>query len=237
LTVAQQTLVDRISERIHAQANLHVAVEETRDRIVLTGLVDSAEARAEAIEIAARLAPGKAIDGDGLEVMATLAAEDSTIDIPAAGNLGDTVIDVEPEEVKEALLPDFTTSPGESDVEPVIEDGDEPYFPPTDPVVTTDQQGNLEVIGGFSRTADEPQEPAPSAMDGRFGDEAIADAIRRELREDAATTDLRIEVTVLNGVAHLRGTVTDMDDAENAEAVTARVPGVVEVDEDLTVED
>jgi osmotically-inducible protein OsmY len=39
-----------------------------------------------------------------------------------------------------------------------------------------------------------------------------------------------------NGSVRLRGRVADMDDAENAEAVAARVPGVVEVVEELEVQ-
>ena len=70
---------------------------------------------------------------------------------------------------------------------------------------------------------------------GRPGDEAIADAIRRELREDALTTDLTIRVTVRDGVAHLRGSVPSLDDAESAEEVAGRVPGVREVIEELDV--
>lgn len=75
------------------------------------------------------------------------------------------------------------------------------------------------------------------SSDGTLGDEAIADAIRRELREDAATTALTIDVAVYRGVARLRGTVQDIADAENAEEVAARVPGVLEVREELEVAD
>lgn len=49
-----------------------------------------------------------------------------------------------------------------------------------------------------------------------------------ELREDAATTDLRVDVLVWDGVVRLRGTVPTLEDADNAEAVAARVPGVRE---------
>jgi hypothetical protein len=42
-------------------------------------------------------------------------------------------------------------------------------------------------------------------LDGRPGDEAIADAVRRELREDATTTSLEAEVLVHAGGVHLRG--------------------------------
>ena len=55
------------------------------------------------------------------------------------------------------------------------------------------------------------------------------------LRADAATTDLIIDVTVRNGRVHLRGEVQTMQDAELAEEVAGRVPGIREVIEELTV--
>jgi osmotically-inducible protein OsmY len=91
------------------------------------------------------------------------------------------------------------------------------------------------MLGGFELESDEDVEVEPSAMDSQPGDEALADAVRRELAEDAATTDLTITVVVRNGVVHLLGAVPDLDDADNAEAVAARVPGVVEVLEELDV--
>src|SRR5258707_687831 len=74
-----------------------------------------------------------------------------------------------------------------------------------------------------------------SASDGPPGDEALADAVRRELAEGSATTDLTIVVAVRQGVVHLRGQVPDLDDADNAEAVAARVPGIRDVVEELDV--
>ena len=59
--------------------------------------------------------------------------------------------------------------------------------------------------------------------------------MRRQLAEDSATTDLNIVVAVRNGVAHLRGRVSDLDDADNAESVAARVPGIRDVVEELEV--
>ena len=120
-----------------------------------------------------------------------------------------------------------------SDADDPVAEGDEVYTPPTDPVVTTDLHGEAEVLGGFGTEEDATARPEPSALDGRPGDEAIADAIRRELREDAATTALGIEVEVWGGVVHLRGVVAGPEDVEAAEAVAARVPGVVEVADEL----
>jgi osmotically-inducible protein OsmY len=67
------------------------------------------------------------------------------------------------------------------------------------------------------------------------GDESLRDAVLRELLEDAATTDLEIEVEVASGVAVLRGKVQDMQDVDNAMGVAERIPGVVEVVDELTV--
>jgi osmotically-inducible protein OsmY len=87
-------------------------------------------------------------------------------------------------------------------------------------------------------------EGAPIVREGRVGsvatdstldDEGLLEAVRRELREDAATTALNIEVEVWDRVAHLRGVVAGPEDAEAAEEVAARVPGVGEVADDLVV--
>lgn len=116
---------------------------------------------------------------------------------------------------------------------------DSTYFAPTDPVIDTsthDEQGNVTVLGGFEATSMDDETVDASAEDNRPGDEALADAIRRELREDASTTDLQVDVRVVRGVAHLRGIVPTLEDAENAEAVASEVPGVMEVDEELDVQ-
>jgi hypothetical protein len=118
----------------------------------------------------------------------------------------------------------------------VDEDRDETFFPPTDPVITTDSHGEAKVLGGFSATSDQSVEVARSASDGKLGDGAIADAVRRELAEDAATTALQIHAVVRDGVVLLRVTVPDMEDVDNAEEVASRVPGVREVVDELRVE-
>jgi len=157
------------------------------------------------------------------------------------GATGDVTADVEPSLVDQDVLSDPIAAPGGSDGEPgfsavdPVADGDEVYVPPTDPVIATNAQGNIEVLGGFSETADDGVAPLPSASDGKLGDEAIEDAVRAALRRDAATTSLEIEVLVRDGVAHLRGQVSDLDDADNAEDVASRVPGVREVVEELEV--
>jgi BON domain len=102
----------------------------------------------------------------------------------------------------------------------------EAYVPPMDPVVGTDARCRIEVPGGFGLSSMDALDVDASAQDPQPGDEVLADAIRRELREDAATASLVIAVNVRDGVASLRGTVDGLEDAEGAEDVASRVPGV-----------
>ena len=104
----------------------------------------------------------------------------------------------------------------------------------------TSSQPPAPLPGGFGTTASDDagltEEGLGEAEGGHaYGDEAIADAVRRELREDAATTDLQIRVAVRNGVVHLHGTVPGLEDADAAEEVASRVTGVREVVEGLDV--
>ena len=117
----------------------------------------------------------------------------------------------------------------------VTEVSEDVYFPPVDPPirggVTNSREG---IIGGF-------EDDSMSTVDvdrsesGGVGDEALADAIRRELSQDSATTGLRIRVDVAEGVAYLHGRVDDLEDVDAAEEVAGRVPGVREVVEELEV--
>ena len=68
-----------------------------------------------------------------------------------------------------------------------------------------------------------------------LNDDDLARVVRRELREDALTIDLDVQVAARDGVIVLRGQVITLEDAENAEAVAARVEGVREVREELTI--
>ncbi|MHB1132110.1 MAG: BON domain-containing protein [Chloroflexota bacterium] len=132
---------------------------------------------------------------------------------------------------------DFNDEVGTSDAMKSTSEA-EPFFPPTDPVIAPAgaQDQGYEVVGGFASTASDDQPDGSNSVSGvARGDEEVADDIRRELLEDALTTDLDIRVEVRHGVVHLHGTVPNLIDAENAEAVAARVPGVVEVQEELTV--
>jgi osmotically-inducible protein OsmY len=238
---SQPSITGRL-ERELSNAGLQVTVEDSEGALVLTGLVDTAEARDAASDIVGRAAPDRIIDNQ-LDVLTVLPTDidDFAGDEPSA-EVVDRVSDIaadggelEPDFTDQRILRDPTQAagPSSSDAEDMVESGDQVYSPPSDPVVGTDVHGRAHVLGGFGTESDVPVER--SAMDDRFGDEALADAVRRELREDAATADLSIVVAVRQGVAHLRGRVADMEDAENAEAVAARVQGVREVVEELDV--
>ena len=72
-----------------------------------------------------------------------------------------------------------------------------------------------------------------SADDPLPGDKALAEAVRRELREDAPTTAVTLTVEVRERVVTLVGTVDGLEDAETAETVVWAVPGVVGVHDEI----
>ena len=230
-------LVRRIQEQL-SQAGLQVSVEAADGALLLSGIVDSEESRHAAAEIVSQAVPGARIDNQvDVESVLPTDIDDFAGDEPVAEMAEDR------DDVADQIEPDFTdrsgmfdptqaSGAGSSGADDLAETG-EVYTPPTDPVVTPNLHGDARVLNGFD--SGEDLEVEPSAIDHRPGDEALADAVRRRLAEDAATTDLNIVVAVRNGVAHLRGRVSDMDDADNAEAVAARVPGIRDVVEELEV--
>lgn len=245
--MAQESLAERIQQQLAEQARItHVVVAGDQGGLILSGRVESDEQRQHAEQIAARLAPEARIEND-LEVEVVLPygsegknvslADDEDVDIP------ESEAGFEKEGI--SLEPGLTSEPLETDainvVDPDVVTDTEPvepepaYFPPTDPVLTIGDHGILEVAGGFEASSLEDTAADRSAEDNQPGDEALADAIRRELREDASTTDLPVDVVVERGVAVLRGIVSDVEDAENAEEVASRVPGVLEVIDEMNV--
>jgi osmotically-inducible protein OsmY len=233
------SLVERIEEQL-AEAGLQVTVESSDGTLILSGMVDTEEAREAAFDIVTMAAPSARVDnqievetilptdvGDfaGEEPSAEMA--DSSADIRASGG------ELEPDFMQASAMTDplAAAGPSNSESEDIAQSG-EVYSPPNDPVVRNDLHGNAQVLGGFDSEDDTQVE---LSSDGAVGDEALADAVRRELAEDSATTELNILVAVRNGVAHLRCQVADLDDADNAESVAARVPGIREVVEELDV--
>jgi osmotically-inducible protein OsmY len=243
--MAQETKARQIERAIREVAGLDVVVEDQGGTIVLEGVVDSDRDRQAAEDIAADLAGDAAIDNaleiqDLLPVSVDAFSDEQRSADRVEGSARDVASDSEfnPDFTDQALSLDAlavagpTTGSGD---EEDLDDGDHVYVPPTDPVITTDAQGQAVILGGFGGSAtDEVGDTAEDESHG-YGDEALADLIRQELREDAATTDLQIRVLVRNGVVHLHGSVPDLDDADAAEEVASRVPGVREVREELDV--
>ncbi len=238
----------RVEEALTA-AGIHLAVEETGDTLVLSGMVDTEADREAAMDIAAEVAgDGTSIDED-VTVSGAVGKEMRELTLTESEVEGFEGADPGLEEDERALPGDFTdqstlSAPSEaqgaalSDQDitqlahesDLVSEGDRVYVPPTDPVGT-----DTEVIGGFGSSSMDSIEVDRSS-DGTLGDEAIRDAVLRELREDAATTALVLEVEVDAGVVRLFGRVADLVDVEHAEEVAARVPGVMEVIEELVVE-
>lgn len=243
--MGQDSLAARIQQQLAEQADIHVLVAQDDNSILLSGRVGSEEEREIAGQIAASIAPDREIENNldvenflpiGSEGNTTLTPDEMGDDeIPeSAADFQQEGLELEPGlnnvplETNESNVVDESVADDDQPAEP-----DEAYFPPTDPVVTADAQGTIDVLGGFAASSSDDIHVKRSAEDDRPGDEALADAIRRELREDALTTDLSIDVEVREGVAHLRGTVPDLTDAENAEEVANRVPGIREVIDEL----
>ena len=244
--MARDARTRTIEQAIKREAGLDVIVDERDGILSLDGLVDSIEERQAAEDIAVDNADGQPIEnnlevGDVLPTSsARFAGSDPSAElvgsVEQARHAGE---EIDADLVDQEFLDDpqgAAGAHGSVDDDSDVSEGGEVWVPPSDPVVTIDAHGEPQVLGGFAQDALEEISVEPSAEDLQPGDEALADAIRRELREDGATTDLEIVVAVRRGVAHLRGRVAGPEDAEAAEEVAARVPGVLEVREELEVD-
>jgi osmotically-inducible protein OsmY len=231
-----------IERELERQAGVRAAVEEREGAIVISGSVLSEGERQAALDIASTLVPDKQIVDD-LAIDSVLPAEIDSLQLSEGptGGLPSAEPNTEDDESLEAgdftdqeILhnPEGGAGPTGTAVDEEISEGDEVWVPPTDPVRTPDN----EFLGGFATSSMDSVRVTRSS-DGAIGDEAIASAVRRELREDAATTDLEIRVSVTNGIVHLRGRVPTILDGENAEEVAGRVEGVLEVIEELEIEE
>jgi osmotically-inducible protein OsmY len=230
-----------------ADAGLDLIVEHDEQRLIISGIVSTEAERAAALDIANVVAGDEIAIDDSIEVSGAMPDEAGGVDLSESEVAGFTGATPGLEDPETAMPRDFTDQdtidapalaqpmsmsddgrPMGEEISRAAEDG-ETYVPPTDPVGT-----DTETIGGFARSSMDATEPERSS-DGTFGDEAIREAIMRELREDAATTALEVNVEVIQGVAILTGNVSDILDAESAEEVAGRVNGVVEVRERLDV--
>lgn len=243
--VHPRVLAARLSQALSEEFGFPIGVTIAEGQVILSGVSDSTESQAAVAESVKWLAPGMPVQNN-ITVAAGVTAE--TESAYEDRNLpGDTEPPAGSESIQAEGISDldlgFTDQPLETNELNVVDDDvmdldesvePEPaFFAPTDPVLKLGERGGADVLGGFTPTSDTSFEVDRSAEGQQPGDEAIADAVRRELREDALTTDLPIEVVVEEGVVHLHGRVSSLEEAEGAEDVASRVPGVREVLEEL----
>ncbi|MFW6076044.1 MAG: BON domain-containing protein [Chloroflexota bacterium] len=238
-------LKQQLSTRM-SQFGLPLSIDVRDGTARLTGAVSSNEDYQAALDLVSSV---EGIIGvqDEIEI-STIAPDQAFDDVPAAQGFdfaeNPATGDLDGFEYEADLTEDVGA--GTRDFQESVEEA-EPYVPPTDPVVkpSADDQ-ELDITGGVQDTsmdevAAEPEldavreEPA-SPMAGRRDDETIREDVSRELREDASTSNLDIDVIVLNGTVVLRGQVTDLDDSYNAEEVARRVPGVLDVNDETTLD-
>jgi osmotically-inducible protein OsmY len=227
------------------EARIPVAVVVENGVARLIGAVSSERARQAAIDLASADRQITRVEDEMNEevVSPDMASEPEDDD----GEFGyvdeETIRDAVSDEEDDFQAEDEEQDDSTLDYEEVVEDR-ETYFPPTDPVVEPERNSpDLEIVGGFQSEAtddtDEDEERAyaesvPLATGDRLlvrDDEDIRDDVIRELREDALTTDFVLNVDVRRGVVFLTGRLQTLDDAENAQAVAARVPGVIDVED------
>jgi hypothetical protein len=235
-----------LEQEIAREAGVHVAAQASGDEVELSGMAQSDGEHQAAIDVARAFLSDRWRIIDNIEVTSVLPESLDGMELSTA-DAGDFPSATPETEDDEALEPgDFTDqeilenaegAAGPSaiaDIDQDYSEGDEVYVPPTDPP----SDGADEIIGGFQTTSMDEEVPEGGGRSDLISgppDEAIRDHVLRELREDSETTALTIEVEVANGIVELSGLVDDILDAEAAEAVAARVEGVREVREQLTL--
>jgi hypothetical protein len=169
------TLETRLAQLLAERAYIDVSLEGQDGVLRVYGTVRSAEARAAVTGLLSDAAPGyrivnKLLVGDELAPYGSDAGLDANPTPPDA-NLPIT---------------DWAEST-DADGLDGADSGADSMFAPVDPVLTTDQHGRPVVLGGFSPDAMASLWVEPSAEDQLLGDEAIADVVERELKQDSAT--------------------------------------------------
>lgn len=113
------------------------------------------------------------------------------------------------------------------------------YTPPHDPpLIPSDRPERVEMGIGFAQSMEETnpdEEVLPARVDNNDLD--LEDNIVTALRYNSETTTLSsdIRVRVRNGIVHLYGTVSDLQDSDLVEDVVRDIDGVVDVINKLDV--
>jgi osmotically-inducible protein OsmY len=248
MSAEDRALAVRIDRALRDEAEIFAAVRVKDGVAYLDGMIESAAQRDAATDLALAVDGITRVQND-LEIEEFgLPGEATQPDEQIRGDVSYRMLEADreanPTLLQEQTEPDYN--------EPIATIGDDvtsdpmiaveegiPYVPPTDPVVrpSRDEQ-TIEIVGGFGTSSDDefPDLDATTALgDAPPGDEDLREEVLAALRADAATTELIIDVTVRNGTVRLRGEVQTLDDAELAEEVAGRVPGIREVIEELTV--
>lgn len=232
-------LTETIEHRIEREAGARVVVEEDGDDLIVSGPVSSDDQRQAALDIADRSALGYRVRDnmrrDAVEPEEAGGMKLSEVEV--AGFAGAAPGTVERDSIEPGDFMDRTpgsdplaaSGAGAAELdEDTSAEGEQAYSPPIDPVGT-----NSEVIGGFESSSDSL---VASMSTSPRGDEELADEARMLLHADSATTDLRVAVEVERGRATLSGRVPTIDESDMAAEVVARVPGIIEVIDNIDVE-
>jgi osmotically-inducible protein OsmY len=108
----------------------------------------------------------------------------------------------------------------------------EPYIAPIDPPVLPGGAEAIHTAAGFGTDVEEETSRGePYENDGDLQDEILL-----LLREDSLASHWTIEPTVEDGVVTLRGTVPTVDDAEYIQSIIGEVRGVVDVEDEMTID-
>ena len=202
-------------EHLLAQrAGVAAAIRISGGEMTVAGIVSTEGEKQAALDLLAENAPGLNLV-DELEVVT---------EVPSALSSSSEIVSLEAVDFMAEREPEGAA--GETVGEESDEgEGEDIYLPPVDPVRREDN----EILGGFQVSAMDDDRVIHTEVVGGPADAGLAEAVLFELREDAATTHLRLRVACRDGIVLLRGQVDDILDAENAEVVAARVPGVREV--------
>lgn len=139
---------------------------------------------------------------------------------------------IDEEDMAALGLEDRDENASSSDDPMVSADDAETYMAPTDPPIVPRGKDGASVAQGFAATSDGEEDRA-----GASSDEETTRRVAHLLRTDAATSDLALHVTTRKGVVHLSGLVKTMEDSDLAEEVAGRVPGVVDVVDEMVVQE
>lgn len=91
------------------------------------------------------------------------------------------------------------------------------------------------MIGATAMTSGCKREPVERTETQRSVDENLSESVRAALRSSASFKFPDVQVTAFNGSVQLSGYVVSEEQKKNAEALTKEVPGVVSVENKISL--